>query len=488
MRDEPPHLESSTAGRPASMHPMAASLLAPHFMNRTLLDYYRCPEEFVRCSLQGELAPDTGYFRFGTDAICHGALTKGRGCHAVTEELYDVLSDASVQPGTVGLSFDPEQTVQDLRLERYCSSSQKEGLLAGTYARRLYYMARPLLGVGVRRHLQKLTLKGWNSIPFPRWPVDTTVERIHETLLRLCLQANQGVEIPFIWFWPEGYSSCVVVTHDVETSKGLEFCSDLMDLDDSFGVKSSFQLIPENRYSIGESLAERIRSRGFELNIHDLNHDGKLFASETQFMQRAHRINEYARAFGARGFRSAVLYRNPAWYGALDFRYEMSIPNVAHLDPQRGGCCTVMPYFIGKLVELPLTTTQDYSLFNILNDYTITLWRQQLDIIGKSHGMATFNIHPDYIIAPKARAIYVQLLRHIAGLLAQGKVWLTLPGEVDQWWRNRAKMHIVRRNGRWTIQGPNSQRARVAYARMRDDKLEYAWTGIDQEQALPSAV
>jgi hypothetical protein len=28
----------------------------------------------------------------------------------------------------------------------------------------------------------------------------------------------------------------------------------------------------------------------------------------------------------------------------LCFAYDMSIPNVAHLDPQRGGCCTIMPF------------------------------------------------------------------------------------------------------------------------------------------------
>ena len=59
----------------------------------------------------------------------------------------------------------------------------------------------------------------------------------------------------------------------------------------------------------------------------------------------------------------------------------MSVPNVAHLEPQRGGCCTVMPYFIGDILELPLTTTQDYSLFHILGDYSIALWKQQIELI-----------------------------------------------------------------------------------------------------------
>ena len=62
------------------------------------------------------------------------------------------------------------------------------------------------------------------------------------------------------------------------------------------------------------------------------------------------------------------MYREQQWFDAFEFSYDMSVPNVAHLEPQRGGCCTVMPYFVGDILELPLTTTQDYSLFHILGD------------------------------------------------------------------------------------------------------------------------
>lgn len=448
-------------------------------MNRTLLDHYRLPCEFACCLLHGERSSNAGYFRFGPETICYGSITRGEVCPTASGQLHDALSDTVVQPGAVHLSFDPGETIDDLRFERYCDRSRKQRLLAEALASKLYYVARPLLGVPVRRHLQKLKLTGWNSIPFPRWPIDNTVEQLHETLLRLCLQAHEGQEIPFIWFWPEGLSSCIAITHDVETNKGREFCSPLMDLDERFGVRSSFQLIPERRYPLSVSFIENIRSRSFEVNIHDLNHDGQLFVNEAKFLQRARRINEYARAFGARGFRSAVLYRNLAWYGALECQYEMSVPNVAHLDPQRGGCCTVMPYFIGDIVEIPLTTIQDYALFHILSDYSINLWQQQLDIIGKSHGIATFNIHPDYIINVRARAIYVQLLKHIAKLRADGRIWMALPSEVDKWWRNRAQMSIVRRCGQWKIEGPDNGRARLAYARLHDHRLEYSWATAD---------
>jgi len=453
-------------------------------MNRTFVDYYRCPEEFVCCALDCEPSLDSGYFKFGSEAICHGKTSRGRVHRTVTEDLHDALTDSEVKPGRISLTFDPCEVVDCLRFERYVGES-RNGLLVGL-ANQLYYLVRPLLGVSVRRHLQRLRLTGWRSIAFPRWPVDPTVEQLHAVLLRLCLEAGEHNAIPFIWFWPSGFSSCVAVTHDVETLQGLQFCSALMDLDESFGIRSSFQLIPENRYSLSGQFLDSIRSRGFEINVHDLNHDGRLFASRKQFLQRARRINEYVRAFDAQGFRSGALYRNLDWYGALDISYDMSVPNCAHLDPQRGGCCTLMPYFVGNVLELPLTTIQDYSLFHILGDYSITLWRRQLALIDNHHGMTIFNIHPDYVVPLGARSIYVQLLQHLARLRSEGKIWLALPGEINRWWRNRAQMRIVRRSHGWTIEGPDRERAQLAYARLRNHEIEYSWAAVDSECSTPT--
>jgi nucleoside-diphosphate-sugar epimerase len=76
------------------------------------------------------------------------------------------------------------------------------------------------------------------------------------------------------------------------------------------------------------------------------------------------------------------MYRKADWFKYLCFAYDMSVPNVAHLEPQRGGCCTVMPYFLpGGMLELPLTTIQDYSLFHILQDYSLAVWKQQIQLI-----------------------------------------------------------------------------------------------------------
>ena len=293
-------------------------------------------------------------------------------------------------------------------------TSAKKARLFNEVLRKVDHFIRPILGVPVRRHFQKMRLRGWDEISFPDWPVDTTVERIHQKLLALSLRA-QGLErIPFIWFWPEGFSSCAILTHDVEDRTGKNFCGRLMDLDESAGLRSSFQVVPENRYSVTAEFLESITDRGFEVNVHDLKHDGLLYADRAEFLRRADRINHYIRQYGAEGFRSGILYRNADWYEAFEFSYDMSIPNVAHLDPQRGGGCTVMPYFIGKIVELPLTCTQDYTLFKILDDYSIDLWKRQIAVVRANHGLISFIVHPDYPIERRAQATYRALLTHLA--------------------------------------------------------------------------
>src|SRR5262249_8716309 len=148
---------------------------------------------------------------------------------------------------------------------------------------------------------------------------------------------------------------------------------------------------------------EEIRRRGYEINVHDFNHDGCLFADHSHFRSRVKLINQYGRDYGARGFRAAILYRNIEWFDELEFEYDMSVPNAGHLEAQRGGCCTVFPYFIGNILELPLTTTQDYSLFYILQTYNIDLWQRQAAGIIEKHGLLSCIAHPDYLQEPRAQ-------------------------------------------------------------------------------------
>ena len=446
----------------------------PNAMNRALLDLYLCPEHFVDIQVEGQLSSAPGYFLFGQHTTCYGRSASGYRATRPDAILYDTLTNVTVHGTRVFFPFDPDDVIDNLRLERYANRGSRGVLKRWERSlKRIYYLIRPLMHDAVRKQVQRSRLMGWRNLAFPRWPVDTTVEDLCEKSLLLSMKAKGIDTAPFIWFWPDGAQSCVAMTHDVETERGRDFCAELMSIDESFGIKASFQVVPEGRYEIPEAFIQGIRDRGFEINVQDLNHDGNLFRDPEEFHRRARKINKYAKTHGISGFRAAVLYRNLDWYDALQFSFDMSVPNVAHLDPQRGGCCTVMPYFFGNKLEIPVTTTQDYMLFRLLNDYSISLWEEQIKLIVARNGLVSFIIHPDYIIEKKARDVYRDLLTHLSELRQRHKIWFALPGEIDRWWRARNEMRIVGQDGDWRIEGEDAGRARLGFAQRIGDRLEY---------------
>ena len=442
-----------------------------------LIEHYRLPELNLRFGYDQDSKGEQGFFKLKGDTICFGTCSAGPVMSSVSGPLHDVNSGWYREGAVLHLPFNPDQLVDNLLLERYSRAGKSRSVQAA--ARAAYYALRSHLPVGIRRSLQRAYLSRWRGIPFPEWPVDCTVERLLEKSLALVMDAV-GVEVmPFIWFWPNGHESCAIVTHDVEEAAGASFCSALMDLDDSFGIKSAFQIIPEGRYPVTKDFLSGIRSRGFEINVHDLNHDGNLFASQREFLRRVVAINRYGKQFEAAGFRAGVMYRNQEWFSALDFEYDMTVPNTAHLEPQRGGCCTIMPYFIGKLLELPLTTTQDHALFHYLRDYSLNLWQQQADLIRRQHGLISILAHPDNLVEKKGLEVYRQLLRYLVQLRNEHNVWLALPGEVNTWWRRRNNLHLVPHGERWRIEGQGSEHARIAYAVLQDGEIKYRFNAND---------
>jgi hypothetical protein len=124
---------------------------------------------------------------------------------------------------------------------------------------------------------------------------------------------------------------------------------------------------------------------------------------------------------------------------------------------------------------LPVTTIQDYTLFYILNDYSIDLWKQQIDLIMKKHGLLSFIIHPDYVIQSREQAIFKELLSYLRDLQDEKAIWTTTPSEVNRWWRQRAGMQLVEKDGKWQIEGAGKERAIIAYASEEDGRLDFSF-------------
>jgi hypothetical protein len=448
-------------------------------MTNNLADYYRLPIDLQNVVSTEEQSGEEGFFAYGADTICYGRCKSG-----VVPKLNAILPDASKDVRLVGsevqLPFNISQVIENIRSERYVKStgSTTNRLIDTRLVRQAYYFLRGAIPNALRWRLQRKYLSDWRTLRFPSWPVDFTVDILHEEHLRLLLEANGVEKVPFIWFWPDAASNCMILTHDVETAAGRDFTPQLMELDANYGFRASFQVVPEDRYEVPDEYVRQIRGQGFEFNVHDLNHDGNLFKDRREFLRRAKKINEYSRKYNSSGFRAGAMYHNADWYGAFEFSYDMSVSTVAHMEPQRGGCCTVMPYFIGNIVELPLTMTQDYSVLHMLKMKSIDLWKQQAELIGNRNGLMSLIAHPDYLIDRSNRSIYESLLAHLQMKADRDKSWTPLPGEVDRWWRARSQMQLIRNGEKWEIQGPEAHRARVAYATLCDGRIEYDVQGV----------
>jgi hypothetical protein len=383
----------------------------------------------------------------------------------------EIAGEGAASGLPVRLPFDPGEVMANLRYERYIDNDLARE--KGSLIRNVYYVLRRLLPVAVRKHLQRYRLRDWTGIHHPSWPVDASIDDLCTVILKDLLEASGEQRWPFIWFWPDGLNGCLMITHDVESAKGRDFCGALRDIDLSYGFVSSFELIPEKRYEISTGFLETIRSSGFEICLHGLCHDGHLFREKEEFLRRAKRIGQYARDWGAVGFRSPVMYRNPDWLSALEIDYDMSWPSAGHLDPQRGGCCTVMPYFIGDIIELPLTMTQDYSLFHILRRHDMALWREQMKQVLSHNGLVSCIVHPDYVTETRELSAYKDLLDLFRRTQVDCRLWAALPREIARWWRERQAMRLVKDGKLWKIKGTGCERARIAWAEADGRKLRY---------------
>jgi len=248
------------------------------------------------------------------------------------------------------------------------------------------------------------------------------------------LQVIPDHELRIKPLWPHGFQFALVLTHDIEANSGQKFVCAVADLEESLGFRSSFNFVPEG-YPIDMGLVDELRQRGFEIGIHGLKHDGKLFNSHTQFVRCAEKINKYLKEFDAVGFRSPFTHRNPEWMQALDIEYDLSFFDTDPFEPIPGGTMSIWPFFSGHFVELPYTLVQDYTLVSVLGETTPKIWLEKVDFIEKYHGMALVNSHPDYLSQKINWDVYHEFL--IAMKNRRG-YWHALPRDVARWWRNRA--------------------------------------------------
>ncbi|HLZ60631.1 MAG TPA: hypothetical protein VKR06_27105, partial [Ktedonosporobacter sp.] len=228
---------------------------------------------------------------------------------------------------------------------------------------------------------------------------------------------------------------------------GMAFVETIARLEERLGFRSVFNFVPE-RYPIDPEFLTALQQRGFEIGVHGLKHDGKLFSSWPVFEQRAAKINHYLHTWGAMGFRAPYMHRHPEWLQALDVEYDLSFFDTDPYEPQPGGVRSIWPFLLGAFVELPYTLAQDHTLMVILGERTPRLWLEKVDFIERWRGMALVNTHPDYLQAPGGLALYERFLH---ALKEREQCWHALPREVARWWRKRTQFQADCQDGQWNL-------------------------------------
>lgn len=295
----------------------------------------------------------------------------------------------------------------------------------------LFYSVRPLiprrLQIKVRRIVAARKRRGGSHV----WPID-----------------RQAGDPPPGWAgWPERKRFALILNHDVDTMRGHDRCGSLSDLEKGLGFRSAFFFVPEG-YRVSPELRLRLHRDGFEIGVHGLIHDGKMFSDRRTFIERAQRINTYLEEWGACGFSSPSMHRNLEWMLDLDIEYDVSTFDTDIFEPQPEGIRRIFPFWYqdktGRrgYVEIPYTLPQDHTLFVILREEDNRIWKDKLDWIVQRGGMALLNTHPDYMRFDGGRCSleeypadwYADLLTCIEARYA-GQYWHPLPKDMARFWR-----------------------------------------------------
>jgi hypothetical protein len=360
--------------------------------------------------------------------------------------------------GNVLLPFDPAEAINN-----YWSESYRAEEAAGftgrlkRYAMRTYYGVRPVMPRRAQIGMRRLFSRVQRRRTFPRWPIEPALHDLYALLFRY-VAGIAGDSVPSIAPWPRGYTWALVLTHDVETSVGYRSLNLLREIELRTGHRSSWNFVPK-RYDVDDSVVRELVEQGFEVGVHGLLHDGRDLESEEMVRQRSPEMRAYGDRWRARGFRSPATHRQWDLMPMLGFDYDSSYPDTDPFEPQAGGCCTWLPYFNRDLVELPITVTQDHTLFVILGERGEQRWIDKTAYLRSRHGMALLITHPDYMLESDRLGAYERFLRAFED---DPGVWRALPHDVSDWWRRRAASNIVIGDGVPRIVGPAAREAEIS--------------------------
>jgi hypothetical protein len=215
----PPRHPLNSCGRLRRQSTITAQRTA-HWVSLNESDYGLSPAEYRLGSIPifGRVLPDS----VSKEWLNNSDLT-----WSPVDEIRDhggtrIASVWRTEAGDLFLPFDPGEIIENYWSEAYQQMHNSSSL---THLKRLavagYYRARPLLPRAAQISLRRAYSNVQRRARFPGWPIESALHDFYGYIFRRLVEVADGI-IPWIGFWPSGYSWALVLTHDVETQVGYD--------------------------------------------------------------------------------------------------------------------------------------------------------------------------------------------------------------------------------------------------------------------------
>ena len=274
---------------------------------------------------------------------------------------------------------------------------------------------------------------------FPAWPLEARLDDERAAAWRCA-----GLPAATRPTWPEGRPAAVLLTHDIDSRDDIDGIGPLQTLEGERGFVAAIGFVPEVSWP-GRAIVEGLGAAGYEVYCHDERHDGQLPYRGADGIRRTFERffdrQPWARPL-VRGFRAGQLLMSGDLAVAVRdwFDLDLSIPTSERGGPYRGtaGCGTVFPFWLDRLLELPLTLPQDYYLFNVdrqSGPEIARTWVQTLVAIVARGGVAVVNTHPVWT-NPRRPPVWDAYVALLDAVTASG-AWVTTPSAARDWLASR---------------------------------------------------
>jgi peptidoglycan/xylan/chitin deacetylase (PgdA/CDA1 family) len=236
-----------------------------------------------------------------------------------------------------------------------------------------------------------------------------------------------------------GKKYACLITHDIDTRKGLQRAKHLKKLEEKYDTPSAWY-IPSEHYKLDTEKVKDLANHG-EIGAHDTKHDGKLAQLPRQKLvkrfREAKQTLEKIVDCSVDGFRAPLLQHNVDIIQALEdagFTYDTSIPTWEPKHPyvmKPHGIGSVNPVKMSRIVEIPVSLPQDHQMINVLGltpKQTVEAWMKLKETIRDIGGICTVLVHPSYELAPSKKLnTYEDLINALA---TDDDAWVTVPTEI----------------------------------------------------------